>query len=486
MPTLSAAARRASARRAPARLALLLLVLAGAPARTASAQPATAEVNSGAEAAFSAGVESYRQEAYPEAYRLFRRAATEFGYTRRSTAALIMAAKAAYADADYDAAVSSATTLVASYPASRYAPEARRLLDVASAGGPSRQGRPFSLGVALPVGGANGYLGQALFNGVRIAVDEHNQQVAEGRAASRRPVRLVFRDSGGNGPAASAAVDAAIEGGADAVVGPLFSDEAGPAAARAEAARVVLVAPLATDEAVSRGRRFAFQANPTFEARGRAMARYAVGRLGLRRFGVASGAGTPGETDGAAFAAEARRLGATVSFERAIASPDDWADLDRRVGATALAGVESIYLPITGSDAPERIAEALRSLDAVRSAPRPLGNTEWEGLASSRDRASRLGAVFGQDFFVPPGSSDAFGRRYRELSGIGPDRLALIGYDVARMLLSQLDGEGPLADRLRTAPTFQGVAHRFGFDGGQVNTALFKLGYRDGDAVLLE
>ena len=433
---------------AAARCACLLVVLAAAPG--ASAQPAAAESNPAVQSAFDAGVASYRAGAYPEAYRLFRRAATEFGFSDRTTAALLMAAKSAYADADYDAAVSSAATLASSYPQSRYAPEAQRVLALATAGGPSGQGRPFDMGVVLPVGGPNGYLGQALFNGVRIAVDEHNA------TTPRRPVRLVFRDSGGNGPAASAAVDAAVAAGADAVVGPLFSDEAEPAAGRAEAAQVVLVAPLATDEDVSAGRRFAFQANPTFPARGRAMARYAVGRLGLRRFGVAAGAGTPGQADGAAFAAEARRLGATVAFERAVASPDDWPDLDRRVGADALAGVESVYLPITGADAPEHIAEALRAIDAVRGTPRPLGNTEWEGLASSRDRASRLGAVFGQDFFVAPGSSDAFGRRYRALSGLGPDRLALIGYDVARMLIANLDGDGSLADRLRTAPTFQG------------------------------
>lgn len=152
----------------------------------------------------------------------------------------------------------------------------------------------------------------------------------------------------------------------------------------------------------------------------------------------------------------------------------------------ALTAVQAVYLPVTGATAPEQIADAVRALEAVRGAPRPIGNTEWEGITTSRERASRLNAVFGQDFFVAPGASDTFGRRYRELSGIGPDRLALIGYDATRMLLSNLEGEGELADRLRAAPPFQGVAHRFSFGGQQVNEALFILGYRDGDAVLIE
>ena len=471
------------------RLAALLVAVQFA-ATPLAAQPATAPPSASASAAFESGTASYREGAYPEAYRLFRRAASESGYSATTTAALLMAGKAAYADADFDGAVSSLTTLIATYPASRYTPEARRVLALATAGGPNGQGRPFDLGVVLPVSGANGYLGQALFNGVRIAVDEHNRQVVAGgggtEGASRRQVRLVFRDSGGNGPAASDAVGDAVDAGADAVVGPLFSDEAGPAASRAEAAQVVLVAPLATDDAVSAGRRFAFQANPTFAARGRVMARYTVQRLGLRRVGVVTQSGTPGEADGSAFAQEARRLGATVGFDRQLATAEDWPDLDRRVGAAALAAVQAVYLPVTGADAPERIAEAVRALEAVRGGPRPIGNTEWEGLTTSRERASRMNAVFGQDFFVAPGASDAFGRRYRELSGIGPDRLALIGYDVTRMLLANLEGEGTLADRLRAAPTFQGVAHRFGFAGQQVNESLFILGYRGAAAVLIE
>ena len=461
---------------------LLCLLLALAAAGPAAAQPATAESVPAAEAAFQNGLAAYQQGAYAEAARLFARAADEFGYNERTTAATLMTAKAAYADADFDRAIAAASVLVQSYPSSRYAAEAERVRSLAEQGGPGGRGRPFDLGIVLPIAGPDGYLGQALLNGIRIAVDERN---ASGQG---RPVRMVFRDSRGNGEGARQAVEGVVAEGADAIVGPLFSDEAAPAGEAAEAAGVVLVAPLATDEAVGRGRRFVFQANPTFPARGRAMARYAVGRLGLDRLGVASQSGTLGADMAGAFATEARRLGATVAFEETLADAGDWEDLDREVGAAALQGVDAVYLPVTGRDAPRYAADALRALDALGSrAPRPLGNTEWEGLSSSTARASRLGAVFTQDFFVAPGSADAFGRRYRELAGIGQDRLALIGYDITRFLLSQTEGdETVLADALRAAPLFDGIGHRFRFGDGQVNEALYVLGFRDGQAVLLE
>lgn len=462
------------------RLCLLLLAVAALPA---SAQPVTADRVPAAEGAFQEGLDRYRAGAYAEAERLFLQAADAGGYNERTTAATLMAAKAAYAAGDFSRAAEAAQRLVTTYPRSRYTDEAQRVFVRATE---AEAVSPFDLGIVLPVDGDRGYLGQALFNGVRIAVDEHNRAVAGG--AARRPVRMVFRDTETTGPGARRAVDAVVVAGADAVIGPLFSAEAEPAGTAAEAAGVPLLAPLATEGSVSEGRRFVFQGNPTFPARGRAMARYAVGRLGLNRLGTASEAGTFSADMATAFAAEAKRLGAAVAFEERLPDAGAWEDLDRRVGDAALSGVQAVYLPVTGEDAPRYAAEALRALDAVDRAPRPLGNTEWEGLSASRNRASRLGAVFTSDFFVAPGAADAFGRRYRELSGIGQDRLALIGYDLTRFLLTQIEagGEGSLADRIRSAPQYDGLAHRFEFDGGQVNEALFILGYRDDVPVLLE
>jgi ABC-type branched-subunit amino acid transport system substrate-binding protein len=467
----------------PVRFWIALVVLAAAASGPARAQPTTAAQVPAAEEAFQDGLGAYEDGDFAEAEALFRRAADDFGFNERTTAATLMAAKSAFAAADFEAAVTTATRLVSGYPESRYADGARSLLARATAAADGAAGQPFELGIVLPVSGDNGYFGQALFNGVRIAVDEHNG------ANPRRPVRMVFRDTEATGAGARRAVEAVVEARAEAVVGPLFSAEAEPAGAAAEAAGVPLLAPLATDEAVSEGREFVFQGNPTFPARGRAMARYAAGRLGLSRLGTASVAGTPGADMAGAFATEARRLGARVAFEERLADPGAWDDLDRAIGDAALGGVQAVYLPVTGEDAPRYAADALRALDAVGAgAPRPLGNLEWEGLTSSRGRASRLGTVFTQDFFVRPGAADAFGRRYRALAGIGQDRLALIGYDLTRFLLAQVEagGEGSLADRVRQAPRFDGLAHRFAFDGGQVNEALYILGYRDGEAVLLE
>ncbi|HLA64870.1 MAG TPA: penicillin-binding protein activator [Rhodothermales bacterium] len=461
------------------RFFLVLALLLSAAAVTA--QPVEAPRVPDAETAFEGGLDAYRTGAYAEARRLFQRAASEFGYNERTTAALLMAGKAAYAAGDVDGARGLLTGLVTQYPSSRYGDEARRVLGLLDGAPPEA----FDLGVILPATGESAYLAQAMFNGVRLAVDDHNE------AHPDRPVHLVFRDSEGSPDGARTALGLAARAGADAVIGPLFSGEAVAAAEVAEREGIVLIAPLATDEAVADGRTFVFQANPTFPVRGRAMARYIVGE-GHRRLATIAVTGTFGERMAAAFEEEATRLGATFTTRTRLDAEADWDALPVRVGPSRLQGAEAVYLPITGDDAPEHVADALRGLEAMGVELQALGNTEWEGLDASRARAARYRAVFDQDFNVSDDAAE-FAARYRALAGVRADRLALMGYDATTFLLREAVPEGggvvrgtALAERLRAAGVHRGLAHRIAFEGGQVNSALFLMTFRGGEAVLVE
>ncbi len=461
------------------RLAIGLALLLSA--QVTAAQPATAPRVEDAEAAFTAGLAAYQEGAYIEAGRLFGRAAMDFGYNERTTAALLMQGRAAYAAGEGAAAAEPLSALVTQYPESRYATEARELLATMQSAATA-----FDLGVILPATGENGFLAQAMFNGVRLAVDDHNA------ANPERPVRLVFRDTEGTAEAARRAVQRVMEAGADVILGPLFSAEAAAAAEVAEQAGAVLIAPLATDEVVAAGRRFVFQANPTFPVRGRQMARYAVQSAGARNLAVVAQSGTFGAVMADAFEAEAERLGATIISTSRIRDEAGWNVLPDLIGAQRLRGAQAIYLPVTGGDAPEHAAAALRGLEEMSLEIQALGNTEWEGLDASRSRAGRFRAVFDQDFYVDDAAAGDFAARYRALAGVRADRLALMGYDATRMILGVAwpAGEAPasgaaLADRLRAASLHAGLGHRIHFDGGQVNGALYMMTFRGSEAVLV-
>ena len=459
---------------------LLVCLLSVSP--IAFAQPDTASRIPAAETSFDSGISSYESGEYAEAFRLFSRAAEDFGYNARTTAALLMAGKSAYADGDSGQALSTLTTFVRLYPRSRYVNEAEDVIRKAVQGGPTGPD-VFELGVILPATGESGYLAQALFNGVRLAVDAHNAR------APRRPVRLIFRDTEGSEAGASVAMNLVVREGVEAVIGPLFSMEAISAAGVAERERIVLIAPLATEEEVSSGRRFVFQANSTFSMRGRVMARFAVEDLQLGRLGVVAETGSYGEVMADGFQEEAGRLGALVSLSQRIGA-EDWQRLPSVVGVDEMSRIEAVYFPVTGAEGGEHAAQALRGMEAMglEGVVGALGNTEWETLDASRGRASRLGTYFTLDFYIDDEASIGFVARYRELAGIQADRLALIGYDSAQVVLNQINNgvEGSLADKIRNAPQLRGLAHKIEFAGGQVNQALFIMAYRNGEAVFVE
>ena len=305
---------------------------------------------------------------------------------------------------------------------------------------------------------------------------------------------MVFRDTEGDERGATAALRNLSRAGVEVVIGPLYSEEALAAGAAAEAERVTLVAPLATDEKVAAGRRYVFQANPTFAQRGRAMARYAA-RQQPGRIGIVAQRGTFGETMADAFMDEMLQLGGEVAFVELLASQELWFRIPELL-AERVRQADALYFPVTGGDAPEYAAGALRGLDqlvveADRPSLRLFGNAEWAHLDASRTRASQYRAAYTNDFHPDPQSpaAQAFARRYLELSGAAPDRLAYAGYDITRFVLAQVRerrSEESLADAVRRAAPYAGLAHRIDFAGGQMNQALFVERYENGRSRVVE
>jgi branched-chain amino acid transport system substrate-binding protein len=460
-------------------LPLLALLLLAIPAATA--QPATAPTIPMAEQAFERGLREYRAGRFQAAHEAFIRAATEFGYNQRTTAGHLMAGKSLYAAGEFEGAASAVTSLIREYPQSRYLDDARRLRRDALAriGDAAPTVAVTDIGVVLPLSPRDAVFTQTLFNGIRLAVDAHNT------SQPGRPVRLVFRDSGGGGIQAADAVSELARAGVQVIIGPLYSEEAIAAGNVAERARVALVTPLATDERVSEGRRFVFQANPTFEVRGRMMARYAMDQR-LGRLGAVAVRGTLAETMAEAFADEVIRQGQELVFFERLPSAEAWFQLPERLGADRLALVDALYFPVSGADGDEQAAGALRGLDQMlgetATRPRLLGSDEWFDLDASRPRAARYGTVFTADYHIGRASAPHrdFNERYRALAGTEPDRLAFKGYDIAVVVLNALGGQEPVAEALRRAQPYDGLAHRVDFDGGQVNRALHLLRFING------
>jgi len=480
--------------------ALILLPVASASGQAADPFPAIRD----AEGLFARGVEAFETGDYDEALRLFERTHAAFPVHQKTTAAMAMHAKAAFRGGAYDEAERRAEALREAYPQSRYVGSMDRLLQLVADHEVTVRTRtePVRLGIALRLDGEQSVLAQALFNGIRLAVEEANGSIDLDQLRrtldggmddlaflvpleeERRRVQMIFEDAG-DGPAdVEAAVERLAAENVDFIIGPLFSEDAVAAARVAERNGVVMIAPLATQDAVSEGRSYVFQANPSVTTRGRAMARFADESLGLKGLGIlAQGRSDLSLRMAESFRAEAERRGLHVPIFHAVDAPSEfigWVEETQTdslyAEASADAPFDGVYMPFSGSGVGRDIRHALGSLQGEGLEVRVLGNAEWHGTVAP-SQGGRFNTVYSNDFLVDDERREVrtFQARYEALSGEDPDRLAFVGYDVTQFVLQALNEEHQTAlhDRLRSKATVEGLGMRIAFEGQSVNQALF-------------
>ncbi len=133
--------------------------------------------------------------------------------------------------------------------------------------------RPNVLGVAVPLSGPYKRWGDAILQGVGIALEGSS-------------IRLAVRDTRGEPDGAASALEAlALEEGAIAVVGGVTNAEAERAAATAEELALPFVS-LSKQEGLTRAGPHVFQNMLTATAQARALVDYAMGRRAMKRFAI--------------------------------------------------------------------------------------------------------------------------------------------------------------------------------------------------------
>ena len=461
----------------------LLLVVAGwSLPSTIWAQPAR---DGQAEAQFQSALIAFESEEYVAAYQAFMDVYDRVPVHSKTTAALLMAGKALYRSGDFAQSLSLLGEFHRSYSTSSYMEEVSQVMAYArlELGKEALKSEAVRIGVALPLTGVDPSLSQSLFRGIRLAVDLHN---------SRSPtmIQLVFRDTRSSSAGARAAISELVAEGVAAIIGPLFSEEVLAAARQAERAGVLMMAPLATDAGITRGRKFVFQANVVLEEQGAFMARAAAQELGLDRFGVVAQAGSAVSMARArGFTEAAYRARADIEFNVLLESSTDWLRLPELIGPEQMAEVDGLYLSVHADSEQDiaRIVEGvLTRLGRLNTRPHILGASAWHEVDLDQF-AQRLKVSYVDVFHVNELSNAArnFRQAYHMHNPRGmPSRLDYTGYDVARFLLQHVEPGGDLASSLRNAPRFDGVSTRIRFDEFQRNAALFLFHHTPNGGVL--
>jgi ABC-type branched-subunit amino acid transport system substrate-binding protein len=172
---------------------------------------------------------------------------------------------------DDGAAERSAREVVERWPDSPYAPDARALAERLAHRG---QVSPRTLGVAVPLSGKLKGWGEAILQGVALALGEGSG------------FKIVVKDTRGEPDGAQAAIDElATQEGAVAVVGGVTNAEAARAAGAAQDQGVPLLS-LAKVDGVTQAGPFVFRNMLTAEAQAKALSELAMARRGMRRFAI--------------------------------------------------------------------------------------------------------------------------------------------------------------------------------------------------------
>ncbi len=172
---------------------------------------------------------------------------------------------------DFPRAQDEAREVFLRWPDGPYAQEARAIVDRIAR---LTQVKPNVLGVAVPLSGNYKRWGEAILQGVGLALGEGSG------------IRLAIRDTRGEPGGAAQAMEAlTLDEGAIAIIGGVTNAEAERAAAAAEELAVPFVA-LSKQEGLTDAGPHVFQNMLTAGAQARALVDFAMGRRGMKRFAI--------------------------------------------------------------------------------------------------------------------------------------------------------------------------------------------------------
>ncbi len=374
-----------------------------------------------------------------------------------------------------------------------------------SSNGKAPSGIVFNIGVLLPAaeqGSPEWQVSRSLYNGYLLAAEEFN------RGSNDKMIRLHHMETSDTSLTLEAAMARlAWKHHADAVIGPLFSDDAYRIRDLAEYYEIPVIPPLANADTINISNPYIYQINPTFEARGRAMANFAVRKLKLSTLAVITQSNQPVSQEAREFRNEAERLGATIlhyfsedfearAFEVGHITPH-FAGNRRLVERYfddedfQLVPVDGLYISVTGGGSEQLVDLILNDLQAFRSEVTILGNEEMAHIDLSDDRRRQFDIYYSSIFHRNDDNRDAyhFRNNFESLTGHQPDNFAHLGYDVATFLFRSInDFENParIKHQLRKQPRHDGVITGIDFRGTHINQYLHFLHFERDGTVLME
>lgn len=272
-------------------------------------------------------------------------------------------------------------------------------------------------------------------------------------------ITLITKDSRGTPEGAAAAAQAALEEGAEIILGPLLASEVHSVSPLARARNVPVVAFSSVSAAAARG---TYLLSFLPEEQVANVVRH-VAENGRRNIGALVPQSQYGATVERALDAAAKVYGARlVEVERYPPSSEALYEPARRVAAAAAAGrLQAVMIP-EGGELLRQLGIVLQQQGFAPGQVKVLGTGLWEDPAINTMPIAIGGWYAG----VAPDLVRRFEQRYSQAYGSTPPRLASLAYDavsLAIILSRDPPGQRFAAEKINNPEGFQGINGLFRF-----------------------
>jgi len=323
--------------------------------------------------------------------------------------------------------------------------------------------QPVRIGFIGGISGRGADLGINGRNGALLAIEQRN---ATGGIDGRR-VELMSRDDGGDPEHAKRMFHELVAAGCEAVIGPMTSAIALALAPEANEARIPLISPTVTTNALSGKDDYFFRVVAPTRSFTQTSARHLATRLNLKRLGVIYDAGNAAYAGSwladfrQAFVGEDRQIAIVVTFESN--AQEHFMPLAERLLAERIDGI----LILANSLDAALIAQQVRKHDPQVV----LAASEWAATSKLTELGGR--AVEGMSLASFLDESDtsprylAFHDSYRARFGGEPSFAGLTGFDAANTVIEAIEKRPPdqtLRDYLSSSRHVPGAQGAFEFD----------------------
>ena len=314
-------------------------------------------------------------------------------------------------------------------------------------------GAPVRVALLVPMSGPNATLGQAMFQAAQLAIFDIGIDNLE----------LVPRDTGTTPADAQQAATAALDDGAQLILGPLLADSVRAVKGVAKA-RGVNVITFSTDGTLAGDNTFVMGFMP--DAQVDRVVSFAATK-GYRTAAIVAPRDKYGDAVVAAFENQARRSGITINGRLRFSADKATMQQEVKDFAAKLAPTQAVFVPVGGAQL-DAVTAALSFNGMTPDKIKYLGTGLWDDAA-----VAGMAGVQGGWFAGPsPRSYQTFETKYRSTYGSAPPRLASLAYDATALaaVLTRTGGQrgGATFDRasLTNPNGFAGMDGIFRFNNG--------------------